>query len=185
MFVIDEINRGNVSKILGELMMLIEADKRGSAWAIPLAYADSSERRFYVPENVHLLGLMNTADRSLSFVDHALRRRFAFWMARPEIGSAAFAGMLARKGISAELISDLIAFLQRLNGAITGDTTSLGAGYAVGHSYFCRDRAEDESPRQWLADIVETELVPLFNEYWIDDPDTASRWTSEFRQLTR
>lgn len=184
-FVIDEINRGNVSKILGELMMLIEADKRGSAWAIPLVYADSSERRFYVPENVHLLGLMNTADRSLSFVDHALRRRFAFWMARPEIGSATFAGMLKRKGIPAELISDLVAFLHKLNGAITRDTTSLGAGYAVGHSYFCRDRVEDESPRQWLADIAETELIPLLNEYWIDEPDTALRWTSEFRQLTR
>ncbi|MGO7822813.1 AAA family ATPase [Rhizobium ruizarguesonis] len=74
-FVIDEINRGNLSKILGELMLLIEHDKRDPKWAMPLS---SGKVPFYVPANVHILGLMNTADRSLAVVDYALRRRFAF-----------------------------------------------------------------------------------------------------------
>ena len=76
-FVIDEINRGNLSKIFGELMMLIEADKRGPNNQIPLTYSKQDER-FYVPKNVYLIGTMNTADRSLSIVDYALRRRFSF-----------------------------------------------------------------------------------------------------------
>lgn len=182
-FVIDEINRGNLSKILGELLMLIEADKRDSSWAIPLAYAPDSERRFYVPDNVHILGLMNTADRSLAFVDHALRRRFSFWMAKPQIHSDAFAAMLSRNGIPDDLAVGLVELLGQLNHSISKDVTNLGAGYAIGHSYFCRPRDEEESPRRWLADIAETELIPLFEEYWIDDPDAAALWASKFRLL--
>ncbi|SDA25456.1 AAA family ATPase [Sphingomonas sp. NFR15] len=182
-FVIDEINRGNLSKILGELLMLIEADKRDSSWAIPLAYAADGERRFYVPDNVHILGLMNTADRSLAFVDHALRRRFSFWMAKPQVHSEAFAAMLSRNGIPDDLAVGLVDLLGQLNHAIGKDVTNLGAGYAIGHSYFCRPRDEEESPRRWLADIAETELIPLFEEYWIDDPDAAALWASKFRLL--
>ena len=70
-FVIDEINRGNLSKILGELMLLIEPDKRAPEWGVKLAYALSADERFYVPPNLYLLGMMNTADRSLSLVDYA------------------------------------------------------------------------------------------------------------------
>lgn len=182
-FVIDEINRGNLSKILGELLMLIEADKRDSSWAIPLAYAPDGERRFYVPDNVHILGLMNTADRSLAFVDHALRRRFSFWMAKPQVQSKAFASMLSRNGIPDDLAGGLVDLLGQLNYAIGKDVTNLGAGYAIGHSYFCRPRDEEESPRRWLADIAEAELIPLFEEYWIDDPDAAALWASKFRLL--
>lgn len=182
-FVVDEINRGNLSKILGELLMLIEADKRDSSWAIPLAYAPDGERRFYVPDNIYILGLMNTADRSLAFVDHALRRRFSFWMAKPQVHSEAFAAMLSRNGIPDDLASGLIDLVAQLNHAIGKDVTNLGAGYAIGHSYFCRPRDEEESPRRWLADIAETELIPLFEEYWIDDPDAAALWASKFRLL--
>ena len=183
-FVIDEINRGNLSKILGELLMLIESDKRDSGWAIPLAYEADGPRRFYVPDNVYILGLMNTADRSLAFVDHALRRRFAFWMAKPQVQSTAFTAMLSRNGLPHDLTNGLVALLRELNHAITNDVTNLGGGYAIGHSYFCRRREEEDSPRQWLADIAETELIPLFDEYWIDDPDSAAHWASRFRALT-
>lgn len=184
-FIIDEINRGNLSKILGELLMLIEADKRDSSWAIPLAYAPDGERRFYVPENVYILGLMNTADRSLAFVDHALRRRFAFWMAKPQVQSETFATMLARNGIPDGLRASLVDLIVQLNQAICADVTNLGAGYAIGHSYFCRPRDEAEAPQRWLADIAETELIPLFEEYWIDDPDAAARWSAKFRSLIK
>ena len=90
MFVIDEVNRGNLSKIFGELMMLIEPDKRGPDYAIPLAYSTSPIHRFYVPDNVYLLGMMNTADRSLAVVDYALRRRFAFVTLEPAFGEDRF-----------------------------------------------------------------------------------------------
>ena len=101
-FIIDEINRGNLSRIFGELMMLIESDKRASAWSVPLTYATSAEAQFFVPENLYLLGLMNTADRSLAMVDYALRRRFAFWTLRPQVSSPAFRQMLIDRGIAAE-----------------------------------------------------------------------------------
>ena len=78
MFIIDEINRGNLSQIFGELLMLIEADKRGPENVLPLVYHKKDEPRFYVPQNLYLIGLMNVADRSLAMVDYALRRRFAF-----------------------------------------------------------------------------------------------------------
>ena len=98
MFVIDEINRGNLAKIFGELLMLLEGDKRNPEWAVPLAYGGPSAARFFIPENVYLLGLMNTADRSLAVVDYALRRRFAFVSLRPEYASPAIQGVLEGEG---------------------------------------------------------------------------------------
>ena len=97
-FVIDEINRGNLAKIFGELLMLLEADKRSPDWAVPLAYGGSSSLRFFIPENVTFFGLMNTADRSLAVVDYALRRRFAFVSLRPEYASPAIQGVLGGEG---------------------------------------------------------------------------------------
>ena len=84
-FIIDEINRGNLSKIFGELFMLIEADKRGIE--LQLLYSDE---RFSIPGNVYIIGMMNTADRSLAMLDYALRRRFAFYEMKPGFGSDGF-----------------------------------------------------------------------------------------------
>jgi 5-methylcytosine-specific restriction endonuclease McrBC GTP-binding regulatory subunit McrB len=137
-FIIDEINRGNLSRIFGELMMLIEADKRSSSWSVPLTYAPSSEAQFFVPDNVFLLGLMNTADRSLAMVDYALRRRFAFWSLRPQIGSPAFRHLLVQRGLLPKVIDLLINRIEALNKEIAEDTGNLGAGYCIGHSYFVR-----------------------------------------------
>jgi 5-methylcytosine-specific restriction enzyme B len=178
-FVIDEINRGNLSRIFGELMMLIEADKRASAWSVPLTYAMSAEAQFFVPENLYLLGLMNTADRSLAMVDYALRRRFAFWTLRPQLSSPAFRQMLIDRGILPDVTDKLVNCLERLNKEIAEDTANLGIGYQVGHSYFCQDIPEGLEPAVWLRGVVETELVPLLDEYWVDDPVLARRWATE------
>jgi 5-methylcytosine-specific restriction endonuclease McrBC GTP-binding regulatory subunit McrB len=135
-FTIDEINRGNLSKIFGELMLLIEPDKRSPEWATKLAYAPAAEERFYVPPNVYLLGMMNTADRSLSLVDYALRRRFAFVTLRPEYGSNKFRQHLLEKGVGAELADRIIERMISVNEEIAADQTNLGPGFCIGHSFF-------------------------------------------------
>jgi 5-methylcytosine-specific restriction endonuclease McrBC GTP-binding regulatory subunit McrB len=178
-FIVDEINRGNLSRIFGELMMLIESDKRGSAWSVPLTYATTAEAQFFVPENLYLLGLMNTADRSLAMVDYALRRRFAFWTLRPQVSSPTFRQMLVDRGISPEVTAKLVDCLERLNKEIADDTANLGIGYQIGHSYFCQEIPEGFDPAGWLRGVVETELVPLLDEYWVDDPVLAQRWAAE------
>lgn len=168
-FIIDEINRGNLSKIFGELMMLIEPDKRDASFAVPLAYANDVEETFHVPENVFLIGTMNTADRSLSMVDYALRRRFAFIEAEPAFSSASFSAYLQKSKGSAKLIDAIRHRMETLNGMIAADTVNLGRGYRIGHSFFvpAKDTVPDAA---WYRDIVRYEVLPLIEEYWIDDP---------------
>jgi 5-methylcytosine-specific restriction protein B len=178
-FIIDEINRGNLSRIFGELMMLIEADKRGSAWSLPLTYSDSSEAQFFVPDNIYILGLMNTADRSLAMVDYALRRRFAFWMLHPQFEAPAFKQSLINRGLTKATADFLINRIEKLNKEIISDSASLGAGYQIGHSYFCQEIPEGTSPTVWLRGVIATEIIPLLSEYWVDDPDRVKRWTDE------
>jgi len=174
-FIIDEINRGNLSKILGELMLLIETDKRGSAWAIPLAYSDRNET-FFVPDNVYLLGLMNTADRSLAVVDYALRRRFGFVHLVPQFESEKFKAHLRDKGVSEDLISLIRQRLGDLNREIEGDQANLGRGFCIGHSFFCTERDELSSEKEWYRLIIETEVMTLLEEYWFDSPTRISTW---------
>jgi 5-methylcytosine-specific restriction endonuclease McrBC GTP-binding regulatory subunit McrB len=146
---------------------------------MPLTYATSAEAQFFVPENLYLLGLMNTADRSLAMVDYALRRRFAFWTLRPQVSSPAFRQMLVARGISPEVTGKLVNCLERLNKEIADDTANLGTGYQIGHSYFCQDIPEGLETAVWLRGVIETELVPLLNEYWVDDSVLAQRWAAE------
>lgn len=177
-FVIDEINRGNLSKIFGELMMLIEPDKRGLEWGIYLTYQDRAKPRFYVPENVHLLGLMNTADRSIAMVDYALRRRFAFIDVEPGFATAAFRGHLTNAGASTALIDKVVSRMQQLNTKIAADKTNLGPGFRIGHSFFCTSfSAPDEN---WYQRVIQTEIAPLIREYWFDDTEQAD---AEVKQL--
>ncbi len=177
-FIIDEINRGNLSKIFGELMMLIEADKRGSEYAIRLTYADVQDPSFSVPENVYLLGLMNTADRSLALVDYALRRRFVFITLAPQFASPAFRAHLAALGAPADVINRLIDRMTGLNLDICADDKNLGEGFSVGHSFFCPLAAPPDWPT-WYTDVIHHEIGPLLCEYWFDDPDKAQRWTAQ------
>lgn len=177
-FVIDEINRGNLSKIFGELMLLIEPDKRGAAWATTLTYARPDEARFFVPENVFIIGMMNTADRSLSIVDYALRRRFSFASLEPMFGTAAFRAVLLERGIPEEIISTIAARMTRLNAVIGEDRINLGPGYRIGHSFFIPTEGTEFDPG-WYRRIIETEIAPLLQEYWFDDPDKYDAWCAE------
>lgn len=173
-FVIDEINRGNLSKIMGELMLLIEPDKRSADWAMPLA---SGKAPFHVPANVHLLGLMNTADRSLAVVDYALRRRFAFVDLAPNLASPKFREHLLACGIADGTISMLLDRVEALNAEIVGDVINLGPGFAIGHSFFCSGLGPGENDADWYGRIVRTEIAPLLREYWFDQPAKAQQWT--------
>ncbi|HOC00915.1 MAG TPA: AAA family ATPase [Verrucomicrobiota bacterium] len=167
-FIIDEINRGNLSKIFGELMMLIEPDKRGKEHAIPLAYSQDADETFYIPENLHLIGMMNTADRSLAMVDYALRRRFRFITLRPEFSSEAFRASLVDAGAKSELVKKIMARMNALNEVIAADTKNLGPGYQIGHSYFC-PRNGIKPDDDWYRRVIESEIVPLIQEYWFDN----------------
>lgn len=175
-FVIDEINRGNLSKIFGELMVLIEPDKRGERWAIPLQYSSETDAPFYVPPNLYLLGLMNTADRSLAMVDYALRRRFGFVDLEPQIESPRIRTFLTARGASAELVNRLVTGLSALNRAIAADKINLGPGFQIGHSYFVPLDDDEDLTDAWFEDIVESEIAPLLREYWFDDPEQAQNW---------
>lgn len=179
-FIIDEINRGNLSKIFGELMMLIEADKRGSEYAIRLTYANVDDPPFSVPENVYLLGLMNTADRSLALVDYALRRRFVFFTLTPQFESPAYREYLVGLGAPAELIDRIVSRMTALNHAICSDGSNLGPGFAIGHSFFCPGAVAPSDWTTWYEDIVQLEIAPLLREYWFDDTDNAQQ---EIEQL--
>ncbi|KQT01515.1 AAA family ATPase [Cellulomonas sp. Leaf395] len=171
-FIIDEINRGNISKIFGELLMLIEADKRGQE--LRLLYKNET---FTVPANVHLIGMMNTADRSLAVLDYALRRRFGFFEMPPGFDSTGFTSWL--QAADSPSLDALVAVVVELNTAISGDP-ALGAGFAIGHSFLCRPPGGDIDDI-WLHSVVEDELIPLLDEYWFDEPDTAAQWAGKLR----
>lgn len=170
-FVIDEINRGNLSKIFGELMMLIEADKRGIDYQIPLTYAANDMDFFYVPENVYLIGTMNTADRSLALVDYALRRRFAFVNLYPKLNDK-LRTFLSQK-LPEPFIEQMMAKINQLNSKISQDK-NLGPGFQIGHSYFCNLK-QTSNPEQWFKNIVQYEIQPLLEEYWFDDLELAQQ----------
>lgn len=169
-FIIDEINRGNLSKIFGELMMLIEADKRGEK--LRLLY---SNELFSVPKNVYIIGMMNTADRSLAMIDYALRRRFAFFNMEPAFESDGFKSMV--DDADNPKYTALISQIKALNEFIRKDE-ALGDGFQIGHSYFC---IKEEISDEWLNSVVEYELLPLLNEYWFDEMDKVSLWEKNLR----
>jgi hypothetical protein len=172
-FIIDEINRGNLSKVFGELMMLIEPDKRGTDWAIPVTYGRRPEDTFYVPENLYLIGLMNTADRSLAMVDYALRRRFAFVDLKPGFEAPQFAAYLLERGATVSLVNHIKKKMNELNARISQDTANLGPGYRIGHSFFCTIAPGSIPDQEWYSRVVRTEIEPLLREYWFDDPSQA------------
>lgn len=164
-FIIDEINRGNMSKIFGELLMLIEKDYRGTK--ATLAYNGLS---FSVPKNLYIIGMMNTADRSLAMIDYALRRRFSFFEIEPGFDTEGF--IRYQNGLSNETLNDLISKVKELNCKIAADK-SLGKGFCIGHSYFCgRDNCTDE----WLRSVVDYDILPMLSEYWFDNENELQRW---------
>ena len=177
-FIIDEINRGNLSKIFGELFMLLESDKRGVA--LQLLYADE---KFSIPENLYIIGMMNTADRSLAMLDYALRRRFAFFDLKPAFESDGFKSY--QKDLNSDKFDKLIECIKRLNLAIKSDEI-LGAGFCIGHSYFCDlDKFEVDELEAVLIRIVDFEIIPLLSEYWFDDVDMVNEWSNNLRSAIK
>lgn len=165
-FIIDEINRGNLSKIFGELFMLMENDKRGTE--IKLLYSDEM---FSIPKNLYIIGMMNTADRSLAIIDYALRRRFAFFEFEPTFESDGFKKYLEEK--NSDKLYKLIETVKKLNTNIRNDE-SLGKDFCIGHSFFCFDDNIDD---YLLKSVVDYEIIPLLNEYWFDESDKVEEWS--------
>lgn len=164
-FIIDEINRGNMSKIFGELMMLIEKDYRGTK--ATLAY---NGLPFNVPKNVYIIGMMNTADRSLAMIDYALRRRFSFFEVEPGFRSDGF--KVYQMAFENDTFNVLIDRIVELNKEIATDG-SLGSGFCIGHSYFC---GQKNCTDEWMREVVEYDIIPMLNEYWFDDKSKVQRW---------
>lgn len=157
-FIIDEINRGNLSKIFGELLMLIENDYRGES--IKLAYSDEL---FDVPRNLYIIGMMNTADRSLAMIDYALRRRFSFFDMIPAFQTEGFKAY--QKKLDNKQFDNIIDGIVKLNEVISKDD-SLGQGFCIGHSYFCNQK---EVNIEWLQNVIDYDILPMLKEYWFDD----------------
>ena len=169
--IIDEINRGNLSRVFGELLSLVEKDKRGDGFSVELVGGDE----FSVPENVYILGTMNLADRSLTGMDYAMRRRFAFVTLEPQFGESVFEDWLRKNGVPDVMVSRINDRMSALNDEIARDP-SLGRNFAVGHSYFCDiDDGGEADWGRWYRDIVETEIRPLLEEYWFDNASKADQ----------
>ncbi|MDO4275780.1 MAG: AAA family ATPase [Eubacteriales bacterium] len=164
-FIIDEINRGNMSKIFGELLMLIEKDYRGTK--ATLAYSGTA---FSVPENLYIIGMMNTADRSLAMIDYALRRRFSFFEMKPGFSSEGFRKY--QSDFHNETFDALIERIAQLNREIKNDD-SLGEGFCIGHSYFC---GQSTCSEEWMKEVVYYDIIPMLQEYWFDDKQKVQHW---------
>ena len=175
-FIIDEINRGNLSKIFGELFMLIEADKRGEKNRIKLMYKDEL---FFIPKNVYIIGLMNTADRSISIIDYALRRRFAFFDLKPGFESDGFKEY--QETLENKTFDDFVDKMKELNQKIEDDE-SLGEEFKIGHSYLSNiEPEEDVEEKLWY--IMKYELIPLLKEYWFDEPSKVKEGSNILRSV--
>lgn len=175
-FIIDEINRGNMSKIFGELLMLIENDYRGEKHKIRLAYNDEY---FSVPENLYIIGMMNTADRSLAMIDYALRRRFSFFDMTPGFDSVGFKKY--QEDLDCEVFNKVIDAVKALNIEIAKDD-SLGKGFCIGHSYFCNRESIDN---MWLENVIEYDIAPMLREYWFDNDKKFKEETDKLLSLIK
>lgn len=169
-FIIDEINRGNMSKIFGELLMLIEKDYRGTK--ATLAY---NGMPFTVPKNLYIIGMMNTADRSLAMIDYALRRRFSFFEIEPGFNSEGFRAYQVK--FDNDTFNALIERMKDLNKEIAKDS-SLGKGFCIGHSYFC---GQNKCTDEWMMEVVEYDILPMLSEYWFDEPAKLQHWENILR----
>jgi MoxR-like ATPase len=173
-FIIDEINRGKLSKIFGELLMLIEPDKRGQS--LRLLYKDEE---FSVPKNLYIIGMMNTADRSIALIDYALRRRFAFYDFKPAFETESFISY--KNKFNNPKYASLINEIIKLNKEIANDC-SLGSGFQIGHSYFCNNKEIND---EWLNSVVAYEILPLLKEYWFDEQSKIDTWTNNLKSAIK
>lgn len=159
--VIDEINRANIAKVLGELITLLEKDKRGLSVMLP-----QSKEAFTIPKNVYVLGTMNTADKSINLLDAALRRRFAFKVLMPD-------SELLRGAIINSLLLDV--FLEELNRRIA---RTEGREKQIGHAYLLEADKPIETVEEF-ARRFQQEILPLLQEYCYDDYAELAQYIGE------
>ena len=171
-FIIDEINRGNLSKIFGELLMLIENDYRNKS--IQLSYRDEL---FAVPDNLYIIGMMNTADRSLAMIDYALRRRFSFFEMKPGFKTQGFQEEIKKH--NNPHLNKLVDAIVELNKVIESDD-SLGSGFCIGHSYLCNLEGGYD-----LESIVEYDIIPMLREYWFDNNERFYQQADNLRKAIK
>lgn len=173
--VIEEINRGNLAQIFGELLTLLENSKRTPDEALELSYRRPGEPPTYLPENLYIIGTMNLADRSLAIVDFALRRRFAFRNLEPTLNDAWRRWVSEHNGLPDAFLTALAQRVGGLNDAIAADR-SLGEQYRIGHSFFTpHGKTRINDPDAWLRQVVDSEIRPLLDEYWFDDPQRVEK----------
>lgn len=173
-FIIDEINRANLSSVFGELLMLVENDYRDKH--VNLVY--KKDELFSVPHNVYIIGMMNTADRSIAMIDYALRRRFSFFTMKPGFESNGF--MVWQHKVRNDVFDTLIEKIKKLNADIAADD-SLGEGFCIGHSYFVYDEKNipANGVEAWLRNVVYYDICPMLDEYWFDDKQKSEHWQNE------
>ena len=188
--VIEEINRGNPAQVFGELLTLLDASKRNPESAIELTYAGPDEGQgelrhaVHLPDNLYVIGTMNTADRSIAMVDIAFRRRFTFENLRPALDEA-WLSFVERHGVSRALANQVRNAVESLNDAIRSAKT-LGPDYCLGHSFFTpHHRLEDGAAQAWFDGVIEAEVTPLLSEYWFDDTESAKRAVAALREALR
>ena len=150
--------------------MLIEKDKRD--YPVQLLYKNE---KFSIPSNIYIIGLMNTADRSLALMDYALRRRFAFYDIDPVFETDSFVNY--QESLKDPDFDRLIGVVKKLNTTISEDS-ALGEGFRIGHSFFC-DQDKPNAPS--LSSIVEYQLIPLLKEYWFDNEGRVDEWSRELK----
>ncbi len=161
-FIIDEINRGNISKIFGELITLIEETKRSGAGEAMEAILPYSGKPFSVPDNVYIIGTMNTADRSIALMDTALHRRFSFveMMPDPEVLESLGVGTIEVNGEELDVAKLLEVINQRIEYLFDREHT-------IGHAFFTK--LVDDPSLDTLAEIFAKNVIPLLQEYFYED----------------
>lgn len=175
--VIEEINRGNPAQIFGEMLTLLETDKRTPEEALELSYKMEKRERVYIPSNLFVIGTMNIADRSLALVDLALRRRFAFIDLEPKLGKSWHDWVHTQNGIGSNLLTEIERRITALNNEIAADS-NLGPQFRIGHSYVTPPvgaSITNDNAKEWFCDVVDTEIGPLLDEYWFDNIEKSKQ----------
>lgn len=169
--VIEEINRGNPAQIFGEMLTLLEADKRNKEEAMALSHHKDPNERVFIPCNLYIIGTMNLADRSLALVDLALRRRFVFFELEPVFSDVWLNWVHREHDISFDFLVKIAQRIENLNRQIADDS-NLGPQFCIGHSFVIPVPNEKICDSKiWFTQVVKNEIVPMLREYWFNDPD--------------
>lgn len=179
-FIIEELNRGNPAQIFGEMLTLLERDKRSPEHSLRLTYTRGSGETIFIPENLHVIGTMNLADRSLSLMDFAFRRRFGFLTLKPEFNQA-WDSWLATFGVSKSSRLKIKSGMESLNQEISSDQ-NLGSSYAIGHSFFT-PTTDVSNEKSWLELVIDSEIKPTLEEYWFDQPTLVQREIAKLKAM--